>query len=80
MNKFLEQHGTLAILLLLVLLGLGATFYVGVHMKIDAEKVFAYFAGFGMGAFSALTLAMRGAGTPTPPSTPPPVVDTTVKP
>jgi hypothetical protein len=46
---------------------LGATFYIGVHMKMDPEKVFAYFAGFAMGAFSALTLALKGASTaPTP--------------
>jgi len=60
--SFLEQHGTVVLLYSLVLLGLGATFYLGLKTKIDAEKVFAYFSGFGSGAFSALALAMRVNG------------------
>ena len=67
MGNFLEQHGALAILAGLLLLGLGATFYIGVHAHMDPEKVFAFFAGFSMGVFSALTLAMRGANTAAPP-------------
>lgn len=67
MGNFIEQHGALVILAGLLLLGLGATFYVGLRTHIDPEKVFAFFAGFSMGVFSALTLAMRGATATAPP-------------
>lgn len=60
--NFLEQHGTVVLLYSLVIIGMAATFYLGMRTKIDPEKVFAYFSGFGSGAFSALALAMRVNG------------------
>ena len=56
---FLERHGTVVILSALLLIGLGATFYVGLHAGVDKEKLFAFFGGYTMGVFSALTLSMK---------------------
>jgi uncharacterized membrane protein YoaK (UPF0700 family) len=61
MGNFFEQHAALLILSMFLLLGLSATFLLGWHAHIDPEKLFAFFGGFSMGVFSALTLAMRGA-------------------
>ena len=59
--NFLEQHGTVVLLYSLVLICLGLSFYLGLKTGMDKDKVFAYFSGFGSGAFASLALAMRVA-------------------
>jgi len=62
-GKFLQEHGALVILTWFVFLGMAAVFYLGVRTHVEPKEVFAFFAGFTTGSFSALTFAMRqGSG------------------
>lgn len=71
MLDLLERHGTVILLYSLVLLAFGVTVAVGLHAKVDPEKLFAFAAGFTGGAFAGLTVAMKVAGngaSPAPPT------------
>lgn len=59
MSDFLDKHGALVILFVIVMVGLGITTAIGWHAHIDPDKLFAWFGGFTMGAFSGLMVALR---------------------
>ena len=69
MSDFLERHGTVVLLYSLVLLGLGLTVAIGLKAHVDPEKLFAWIAGFTMGAFSGLMIAMKATNGPSAPPT-----------